>query len=100
MEGHHRNDNVIEDFCDTQAYKAHHLFSTSLQIMMTLKPIGSHSTKHKIVSRASLFFNCVGEGKRVWQTSLHPLVTTVRIGRYNQILPRCHLCMTVACLLE
>ena len=57
MEGHHRNDNLIEDFCDAQAYKAHHLFSndpTSLQIMLyyddleICNPIGSHSTKHKI----------------------------------------------------
>ena len=57
MEGHHQNDNLIEDFCDAQAYKAHHLFSndpTSLQIMLyyddleICNPIGSHLTKHKI----------------------------------------------------
>lgn len=57
MQGHTRNDGLVEDFCDAQAYRTHPLFSKyphALQIMFyyddveLCNPIGSKSKIHKL----------------------------------------------------
>ena len=57
MNGHQRDYNIVEDFCDSKLAKSHPLFShdsKALQILLCYddvelcNPIGSNKTKHKI----------------------------------------------------
>ena len=57
MCGHHRDDDIVEDFCDSKLAKRHPLFgkdTTALQILLyydeieICNPIGASKTKHKI----------------------------------------------------
>ena len=57
MSGHQRDDNIVEDFCDTLHAKSHPLFGqdkTALQLLLfyddleICNPIGSSRKKHKI----------------------------------------------------
>ena len=57
MQGHQRDDDIVEDFCDSKQAKSHPLFSQdskALQILLYFdeielcNPIGNSKTKHKI----------------------------------------------------
>jgi len=57
MEGHNRNNDIVEDFCDSVQAKTHQLFGkykTALQLLLfydeleVCNPIGSSRKKHKL----------------------------------------------------
>ena len=61
--GHQRDDNIVEDFCDSKMAKSHSLFSKDSKALQLLfyydeielcNPIGNSKTKHKIGTDVSI----------------------------------------------